>query len=95
MIIVAGHLIVDPADRGAFLAGCEEVVRRARATEGCLDFSIAADVVQDDRGDVFERWVSQAALRAFRGSGLGPEQTAVIRAASVLEHDVWGERPPG
>ena len=71
-----------------------EVVRQARAAEGCLDFSICADALEEDRIDVFERWVSQSAVQAFRGSGPGREQAGVIRAASVLEFDVCGERSP-
>ena len=33
-VIVAGHLIVDPAQRDDYLAGCVEVVRQARTTAG-------------------------------------------------------------
>ncbi|ABS03738.1 putative quinol monooxygenase [Kineococcus radiotolerans] len=88
MIIVAGHLGVAHEEREAYLAGCCDVVQRARGAEGCLDFTIAADLVDAGRINVFERWASQAAVEAFRGSGPSEEQGAAIRSASVAEYDV-------
>ena len=87
-VIVAGHLVVDPAQREDYLAGCVEVVRQARTTAGCLDFALSADLVDTGRINILERWESQAAVEAFRGSGVGGEQGAVILAASVAEYNV-------
>jgi quinol monooxygenase YgiN len=92
MVIVAGHLVVDPEQRDAYLSGCAEVVRQARRTAGCLDFALSADVIEPGRINVFERWESTAAVEAFRGSGPSDEQGAAIVAASVAEYDVAGER---
>ena len=92
MIIVAGHLIVDPADRESYLAGCTTVVRRARAAPGCHDFAITADLVDPGRIDVYERWESTAAVEAFRDGGPSGEQRAAIRSASVVEYEVAGAR---
>jgi quinol monooxygenase YgiN len=49
MVIVAGHLIVEPANRDAYLAGCVEVVTRARNAAGCPDFVVSADHVATAR----------------------------------------------
>ena len=92
MVIVAGHIEVDPQQRGDYLSGCVEVVRLARRTAGCLDFAISADPVDPGRVNIFERWDSRAAVEAFRGSGPSDEQGAAIRAASVAEYDVEAER---
>jgi quinol monooxygenase YgiN len=92
MVIVAGHVVVDPQGRDDYLSGCVEVVRQARRTAGCLDFAISADAVDPGRVNIFERWESQAAVEAFRGSGPSDEQAAAIRAASVAEYDVGNER---
>ena len=92
MLIVAGHLVVDPLDRDDYLSGCVEVVRQARRAAGCLDFSISADLLEPGRINVFERWESQAAVDAFRGSGPSDDQGAAIQAGSVAEYDVGGER---
>ena len=88
MVIVAGHVIVDPAQREAYVADCVSVVDQARAAAGCLDFAITADVVDPGRVNIFERWESQAAVEAFRGSGPSEEQGAAILSASVAEYDV-------
>jgi quinol monooxygenase YgiN len=102
VVIVAGHLVVDPAQRDDYLSGCVGVVRQARRAPGCLDFALSADSVDPGRINIFERWDSQAAVEAFRGwghlppegQGDGPsdEQGAAILSASVCEYDVTEER---
>jgi quinol monooxygenase YgiN len=88
MVIVAGHLVVDPGARERYLAGCVEVVELARRTPGCLDFALTADLVDPARVNIFERWESQAAVDAFRGSGPGDQQSATIHSVAVSEYDV-------
>ena len=92
MVIVAGHIVVDPSQRDDYLSGCVDVVGQARSAPGCLDFAISADAIDPGRVNVFERWVSQAAVEAFRGSGPSDEQGAAILSASVCEYDVAEER---
>ena len=92
-VIVAGHVMVEPDQREAYLAGCVEVVRQARTSAGCLDFAISADLLDPGRVNVFERWESQSAVEAFRGSGPSDEQGAAMISASVTEFDATAERP--
>jgi quinol monooxygenase YgiN len=92
VVIVAGHLVVDPAQRDQYLSGCVDVVRQARRASGCLDFALSADVVDPGRINIFERWESQAAVEAFRGGGPSDEQGGQIVSASVCEYDVAEER---
>ena len=92
MVIVAGHLVVDPQQRDDYLSGCAEVVRRARRSAGCLDFAISADLLEPGRINVFERWASRAAVEAFRGNGPSDDQGAAIQSGTVIEYDVDGER---
>ena len=92
MVIVAGHVVVDPRRRNEYLSGCVEVVRQARRTAGCLDFSLSADLLEAGRVNILERWESQAAVEAFRGNGPSGEQAAAILAGSVAEYDVGDER---
>jgi len=93
VIIVAGHITVDPEQRESYLAGCVTVVEQARATAGCLDFAISADLVESDRIDIFERWDSREAVEAFRGSGPSDEQALAILSASVTEYEVTDGQP--
>jgi quinol monooxygenase YgiN len=88
MVIVAGHLVIDPQQRESYLAGCASVVEQARRAPGCLDFAIAADLVDAGRVNVFERWASREAVETFRGSGPSEEQSAAMLSASVAEYDV-------
>src|SRR3954451_12047373 len=105
MVIVAGHVVVDPKQRDDYLSGCVEVVRQARRTSGCvevvrqarrtsgcLDFALSADLLEPGRVNIFERWESQAAVETFRGTGPSDEQGAAILAAAVAEYDVGDER---
>ena len=88
MVIVAGHITVAPQQRDSYLADCVGVVEQARDAAGCLDFAISADLVDPGRINVFERWDSQVAVEAFRGSGSSDEQGAAMLSASVAEYDV-------
>ena len=54
MLIIAGHLEVDPTHRAAFLAANAEVVVLARQATGCLDFVQAADPIDDRRVNIPE-----------------------------------------
>jgi quinol monooxygenase YgiN len=56
MIIVSGHLVLDPADRDAHVVASAGAVCLARQAPGCLDFAVSADPVDPTRVNVFERW---------------------------------------
>ena len=88
MLIIAGHLEVEAHARDAYVANCVEVVEAARASAGCLDFSITADSTHSGRLRIFERWDSEEALLAFRGSGPSDDQEASIIGADVKRYGV-------
>ncbi|MGW5360675.1 putative quinol monooxygenase [Actinopolymorpha pittospori] len=88
MVIVAGHIVVKPDERERYLADRVTVVEQARRAPGCLDFSIAADLIDPGRINIFERWDSQEAVTTFRSGGPSEEQGAAMLAASVSEYDV-------
>ncbi|MGV0723596.1 antibiotic biosynthesis monooxygenase family protein [Mycolicibacterium elephantis] len=92
MVIVAGHITVAPTQREAYLAGCVSVVEQARRAPGCLDFTIAADLLDPGRVNIFERWESQSAVERFRGDGPSDDQGAAMISASVAEYDVADAR---
>ncbi|OBJ04265.1 putative quinol monooxygenase [Mycobacterium sp. 1465703.0] len=92
MVIVAGHVVVDPTKRDEYLSGWVEVVRQARRTPGCLDFSLSADLIEPSRINVFESWESRAAIEAFRDSGASDGQGPAIVSVAVAEYDVASEK---
>jgi quinol monooxygenase YgiN len=93
MVIVAGHITVEPQQREAYLAACVRVVEQARGAAGCLDFAITADLIDPGRINIFERWASHAAVETFRGNGPSDEQGAAMLSVSVAEYDVADVRP--
>jgi quinol monooxygenase YgiN len=94
MLIIAGELHVDPADRERYLAGVADVAPKARAFPGCLDFVQAADPVEPGRINVYERWESDEDLLRFRKSG-GPElELPDLRAADVHKYLISAVESP-
>jgi quinol monooxygenase YgiN len=88
MIVVAGHLRVATADRDRFLARSCEAIQLARTTPGCHDFVVAADPLDAERINVYERWTNRAVMHAFRGDGPNDELNALIVSAGVDEFEV-------
>ena len=88
MIIVAGHVELEPADRDAFVADSATAVALARGTEGCLDFSVSADPLDPTRVNVCERWETSEALLAFRGDGPADGLVDRVLAFDVEEYEV-------
>lgn len=94
MIIVAGWLQVAPEARDGYLDACREAVEQARAAEGCLDFSLGADLLDPGRVNVHERWDDEVSLLAFRGAGPDDGQQDAIVAADVRRFEISAEGPP-
>ncbi|MFI7075785.1 MULTISPECIES: putative quinol monooxygenase [unclassified Micromonospora] len=94
MLIVAGTLYVDPAERDDYLATCVEIVRAARSAPGCVDFSISPDVVEPGRINVYERWESDDQLLDFRGAGPEPDQQVAIVGAEVHKFRISSVESP-
>jgi quinol monooxygenase YgiN len=89
MVIVAGHITVEPQQRESYLTGRVSIAEQARRAAGCLDFAISADLL--DPGP------SQAARETFRSSGPDKEQRAAMLTVAVQEYiadvrPVFGER---
>lgn len=83
MLIIAGTLRVDPADRAAYLDLVARATAMARETAGCLDFAQSPDPLEPDRINIFERWESDAELQAFRDLPSDEVSAPPIRAAEV------------
>ena len=94
MLIIAGELHVDPADRDRYLAATADVAPQARAFPGCLDFVQAADPVDAGRINVFERWESDEDLMRFRTSGGPGIDLPDLRAADVRKYRISAVEPP-
>jgi quinol monooxygenase YgiN len=64
MIIIAGSLSFDPADREDVLASLAEVTLASRRDPGCVEYAWSEDLEAPNTFRFFECWDSQAALDA-------------------------------
>ena len=88
MIIVSGRIYVAPGKRAEFIERSLAAVRAARKTDGCADFVVAADPVENDRVNVYEEWQNEKALLTFRGDGPGDDLSNLVRRADVKRYAV-------
>lgn len=86
MIIVTGALYVRSGAREELLSYGLHIMRMARRTPGCLDFSLCADPLEPDRVNVLERWSSQRELLAFRQAGPARDLSSLITRVEVKEY---------
>ena len=97
MIIVAGSLRVAAGDRDGYLAAVADVAVQARRAPGCLDFVQAADPLDPERINIFERWESDEDLRRFRTSGdpdAPPPDVPDVPAAAVRKYRIASVEAP-
>ena len=64
MIVVAGHVELDPARRDEALRAASELFAATRAQTGCLDYVWCADPASEGRVWVYERWSDEPSLAA-------------------------------
>jgi hypothetical protein len=80
MIIIAGYIRTDTEKRGSAVEAFRSMVERARAYDGCLDFSISADPVDpsasisSNAGATRPRWTPGARSRRGRAKNLERSQ---------------------
>lgn len=88
MIIVSGKIFVASGMSTLFVEKSLDAVKAARVAKGCLDFVVAVDPIEYDRVNVYEKWESEDALDAFRGSGPASDISSLIRDAQVSQHRI-------
>lgn len=98
MIVVAGHLSIDPAHRDAALAAIATGVAATRQEAGNLDYRFSPDLDEPDRFNLIERWEDEDAMNAHMASphlaefltAIGP---CLAGQAEVIRYDVSGSSP--
>ena len=94
LIIIAGQLHLDAADRDRYLTAVADVACLARKAPGCHDFVQAADPIDAGRINVFERWESDDHLHRFRASGEPLPELPALRSAEVHKYRISGIEAP-
>ncbi|MGI6766821.1 MAG: putative quinol monooxygenase [Lentihominibacter sp.] len=62
MITSITVLTVPKENKGKFISMCEELVKKTREEEGCIDFDIYEDVEKDTEVAFIERWKDVRAI---------------------------------
>jgi quinol monooxygenase YgiN len=97
VIIVAGTLRLAAEDRDPYLTAVADVARQARLAPGCLDFVQAADPLDPERINIFERWESDEDLQRFRTSGepdAAEPEVPQVRSAEVRRYRISAVEAP-
>jgi quinol monooxygenase YgiN len=87
-VIVAGKLQLKPGKRDEFIQKSLEAVVQARQLDACVDFSVSADPIDDNRVNVLEKWTSRSHLEEFRHSGPDNDSFTLVESFDVTEHEI-------
>ena len=64
MLVIAGHVCIDPEKRSEASAAASEVMIATREERGCISYTFSADLGDESLFHIFEEWESQEALDA-------------------------------
>jgi quinol monooxygenase YgiN len=88
VIIVAGKLKLKPGSRDEFIKKSLEAISQARELDACEDFSVSPDPIDENRVNVFEKWIARDPLDAFRSSGPDNDSFSLVESFDVNEYEV-------
>lgn len=87
-IIVAGKLKLKPGSRDEFIEKSCEAILKARELDACEDFSVSPDPIDENRVNIFEKWIARGPLDEFRNSGPGNDSLSLVESFDVNEYEV-------
>ncbi len=100
MLVIAGTIRIDPANRAAIMAAAVEIMEETRAEEGCLSYTFSADLSEDGLFLIFEEWESQEALDThFRTPHMAKFQSEMagfgVKEMRVKRYEIASVAPLG
>lgn len=95
MIIIAGHLTIDPAKRDDALAAMKECIDATRAEEGNVAYAFSEDVTEPNRINITEIWRDEQALNEHFGTPhltgfMGKVSDFAAGSSELIRYDVSG-----
>lgn len=87
-IIVAGKLKLKPGLREEFIEKSLEAILQARELDACEDFSVSPDPLDENRVNIFEKWIARAPLDEFRNSGQDNDSFSLVESFDVNEYEI-------
>ncbi len=64
MLVIAGHVCIDPEKRSEASAAASEVMIATREERGCISYTFSADLSDESLFHIFEEWEALVALEA-------------------------------
>jgi quinol monooxygenase YgiN len=100
MLVIAGRIEIDPANKQVAVAAAVEMMAETRREAGCISYTFSGDLAEPGRILVFEEWESQEALDAhFASPHMARFQKAMggfgIREMDVKRYEVASVGPIG
>jgi quinol monooxygenase YgiN len=98
MLVIAGHIRLDPAKREDALRAALAVMEATRREAGCVSYTFSADLADAGKFWIFEEWESPAALAAhFQAPHMAAFQKAVgglgVREMAIQRYEVSSVGP--
>lgn len=98
MLVVAGHIAIDPSHREEAIAAAVRMMEETAKEAGCLSYVFSADLRDPGRFRIFEEWESAEALEAhFAAPHMAEFQKAVaelgVREMKVQRYEVSSVGP--
>ncbi len=85
MLVVAGHIRLDPARRDEAIAAARPVVEATRQEPGCISYTITADLTDPGLFNIFEEWASGESLEAHFATPHMASFQAAMAGLGILE----------
>jgi quinol monooxygenase YgiN len=100
MLVIAGHIRIDPSKREAAIAAAVDVMEATRREKGCLAYTFSADLHDEGLMHIFEEWESQDALDAhFKSPHMATFQKAIpglgLKEMKIRRYEVSSAGPLG
>ncbi len=100
MLVIAGHVTLDPAKRDAALPAAKEMMAETHKEAGCGAYVFSEDLDQPGRFLIFEEWESQEALDAhFKSPHMAKFQQAMggfgVKEMVVHKYEITSKGPLG
>ena len=87
-IIVAGKLKLKPGSRDEFIEKSREAISQARELDACEDFSVSPDPIDENRVNIYEKWIARGPLEEFRSSGPDNDSFSLVESFDINEYEI-------
>jgi quinol monooxygenase YgiN len=98
MLIIAGTISIDPANREIAASAADQMMEATRKEPGCAAYTISGDLSDPGSLHLFEEWQDQAALDAhFATPHMASFREAMgkfgVRSMTVSKYEVSAKGP--